>query len=665
MHISSPTRTSAQWKSFCQGLLLYSAQPHLLSASAGHSPPSVASSPANTLSPSPESRVPSSVSATTLNTFSPVSSTSLTASPSLLSSSSRPFLPKRQQSQEHGQQPSSLVGSVTHDHAPGREEDDPFSLDTLSARVASSCLGEDEEEQETVGPPTQFPDARLGPPDPLYPQPAEASRHMHVAPMGEHGRGHLGSLQASPSFHPYYSPMATPYLPGGPSNPLPPPELPSLQQLQDRSDLAPFQPTQLPEPHRQGSYPHHLHRHGSSEPAGGGGLCPWPLVSGAGGGGEGLGEGGAAGGVDDAYGLPDFGFLDEVDEGGAEEEGGREDLWEAQALEMAAVEEDESYIWEMGVNTLLGSFPHCAPEALLTALLRCDLDLEEAVARVEEALKPGVAPCRYYLAGFCARSDCAFSHAIATTTCVHWLLGSCRDGMLDEETQRPHTCPFWHDLPPKGGGPHDPAEDSSAGSSSSSSSTSSSSSSSSGPPFSATDESHFPALSSSSATTSAAASPSTPGSNTPGKSFLQVALTSKRTSLPRRRPTASSRAASVPAPASARRANAATAQRSRRSLEALWVMGGEEVRQTYVQARAGATEAAKARNQFFMRATEAFQRGDKAAGAESGGEGGGSWEGTVWEKRQGGRGGVIGKVRQIRTARHKDERAWCLTSPPL
>ncbi|EKU23006.1 hypothetical protein NGA_0684800 [Nannochloropsis gaditana CCMP526] len=212
-----PPEQEPQWKSFCQGLLLYSAQPHLLSASAGHSPPSVASSPANTLSPSPESRVPSSVSATTLNTFSPVSSTSLTASPSLLSSSSRPFLPKRQQSQEHGQQPSSLVGSVTHDHAPGREEDDPFSLDTLSARVASSCLGEDEEEQETVGPPTQFPDARLGPPDPLYPQPAEASRHMHVAPMGEHGRGHLGSLQASPSFHPYYSPMATPYLPGGPS----------------------------------------------------------------------------------------------------------------------------------------------------------------------------------------------------------------------------------------------------------------------------------------------------------------------------------------------------------------------------------------------------------------------------------------------------------------
>jgi len=43
-------------------------------------------------------------------------------------------------------------------------------------------------------------------------------------------------------------------------------------------------------------------------------------------------------------------------------------------------------------------------------------------------------------------------------------------------------------------------------------------------------------------------------------------------------------------------------------------MGGEEVRKTYQQARAEATHAAKARNQYFMRATEAFQRGDKAAG---------------------------------------------------
>ena len=45
------------------------------------------------------------------------------------------------------------------------------------------------------------------------------------------------------------------------------------------------------------------------------------------------------------------------------------------------------------------------------------------------------------------------------------------------------------------------------------------------------------------------------------------------------------------------------------------MMGGEEVGGSrYLKARAEATHAAKARNQYFMRATEAFQRGDKAAG---------------------------------------------------
>ncbi|CAM9914195.1 unnamed protein product, partial [Laminaria digitata] len=46
-------------------------------------------------------------------------------------------------------------------------------------------------------------------------------------------------------------------------------------------------------------------------------------------------------------------------------------------------------------------------------------------------------PCRHLLGGECLRSDCAFSHDFASTTCRYWLQGSCLN--FD-------SCLFLHDL---------------------------------------------------------------------------------------------------------------------------------------------------------------------------------------------------------------------------
>ena len=187
-------------------------------------------------------------------------------------------------------------------------------------------------------------------------------------------------------------------------------------------------------------------------------------------------------------------------------------------------------------------------------------------------------------------------------TCIHWLLGSCRDGLLDEESKTVHECPFLHDVivhdkEHENGGEVNPSEAAEQQ-----------------PPFSANDEEHFPALSASTST-STTPFPAPPTASTPSKSFLQVALTTapQKTSMP---------PPSLPPSSSSSSSSRSTAANvSRKRLESLWIMGGEEVRQTYVQARAEATKAAKARNQYFMRATEAFQRGDKAAAKALGQEG--------------------------------------------
>lgn len=66
----------------------------------------------------------------------------------------------------------------------------------------------------------------------------------------------------------------------------------------------------------------------------------------------------------------------------------------------------QMYLRDAAVSVLLEYFPQCNPRALLVALRRCEFDIEAAARCVEAALRPSVPPCRYFLAGFCARSDC-------------------------------------------------------------------------------------------------------------------------------------------------------------------------------------------------------------------------------------------------------------------
>eukprot|EP00752_Nemacystus_decipiens_P011357 g10091.t1 len=93
------------------------------------------------------------------------------------------------------------------------------------------------------------------------------------------------------------------------------------------------------------------------------------------------------------------------------------------------------------------SFSDCSLESLQVALAKSDWDLDRASAAILSALEavcdPSSAaktkPCRHLLiGGECRRSDCAFSHDFATTTCRFWLQGDCvnsADG-----------CHFLHDL---------------------------------------------------------------------------------------------------------------------------------------------------------------------------------------------------------------------------
>lgn len=74
-------------------------------------------------------------------------------------------------------------------------------------------------------------------------------------------------------------------------------------------------------------------------------------------------------------------------EGGEEYGGGHYDD------EETTVEEDEAYVRDAALGVLMGAFPHCAPEALLVALLKCDYDLDLAVRRLDGALKPRVGEC--------------------------------------------------------------------------------------------------------------------------------------------------------------------------------------------------------------------------------------------------------------------------------
>ena len=105
---------NTQWNVFCQDLMLYHTHPHLLPVSVAPSPSSSASSPLfNAHSPAPSFllRASSSISATSIGAVSsPSSSTSPTASPSLLSSSSRVFVPKHHQQEPPPPLPPPSVG---------------------------------------------------------------------------------------------------------------------------------------------------------------------------------------------------------------------------------------------------------------------------------------------------------------------------------------------------------------------------------------------------------------------------------------------------------------------------------------------------------------------------------------------------------------------------
>merc|ERR1711962_369020 len=53
-------------------------------------------------------------------------------------------------------------------------------------------------------------------------------------------------------------------------------------------------------------------------------------------------------------------------------------------------------------------------------------------------LPPSRRPCSFFMEGNCRRTDCKFSHDLASITCRFWEEGSCLKGI---------TCPFLHGYP--------------------------------------------------------------------------------------------------------------------------------------------------------------------------------------------------------------------------
>ncbi len=227
-------------------------------------------------------------------------------------------------------------------------------------------------------------------------------------------------------------------------------------------------------------------------------------------------------------------------------------------------------------------------------------------------------------------------------TCSYWLMGGCRDPKEgptpEDEEPNENSCCFLHDFLPMPAPPTPPLSALVSGAFAAAGMGAMSLPPAAAPPaasptISPDDEEQFPALTpskpsasssndkASAATTpvaAAAAAAATATATTVAKSFLQVALSTDKVKKP-----SPAAAAGGGGAATATAAGAASSSGgaktvnlkdlvSRQKLASVWVIGGEEVRRQYQQARDEASRAAQARNRCFMQATAAFQRGEQS-----------------------------------------------------